>query len=176
MRRILEASERAAVELTERAVAVILPAVQARLRPLLGRLARHQPDPEVVRCRQLVEMLSALDANRRDVVGDQAHLLWSALLERFGGVSGYLSAPVSDRDRYLQQIDAFVARYEEMLSTDRAHEVLGTALFAIYAHHLVRSDISPEAKVVGKDVVALIEEARKRSKARGSIVARDQVA
>jgi hypothetical protein len=115
-----------------------------------------KPDP----ARQALGEFGVLDRDQRDKLARNLALLWENFQDVFGGLSGFMAAPQTDRTAFLQKLESASERMAAARGSEVAFHYVTVELMRQYISCLHHRRADPDAIALARCVVALIDQGR----------------
>jgi hypothetical protein len=102
----------------------------------------------------------ALDPDKKVATARNIALLWDCFVEEFGGVSGFVSADVTEQTEYLEKLDAAASRMEVGRGTPVAYHYVSVVMIKLYVESLHSRKADGGAIALANYVAALVNQGR----------------
>jgi hypothetical protein len=136
---------------------------------LVSRMRRQFPslpwpaddEPPEAPERVVLNDFDELDPLQQEAVANNLALLWHRFAEDFGGVSGFLGAPKTQRAAYIVKLAAAAQRMESAKATAAGHHYVSVALMLHYVSCFENRSADQSAIALSNRVAALIDRGRR---------------
>jgi hypothetical protein len=116
----------------------------------------ERPDP----ARQALSEFQILDWDQQGKVARNLALLWENFQDVFGGLSGFMAAPQTDRTTFLQKLESASERMAPARGSEVAFHYVTVELMRQYISCLHHRRADPGAIALARCVVTLIDQGR----------------
>lgn len=121
--------------------------------------AHAGPDPVDT----ILSDFGSLERAGQDKVAKNLALLWDNFQNMFGGISGFLAAPGTEQDAFMEKLTAAAERMEAARGTEAAFHYVTVELTRQYISYFRIGRADPKAVALATCVVSLIDRGRRMS-------------
>ncbi len=142
------------------ALPAAVPQSVRRALALMGRTemsdTSQEPDPIQI----LLSEFNALDPDQKDKVARNLTLLWDNFQDAFDGLSGFLAAPTTEQDAFMEKLEAAAERMRPARGTEAGFHYVTVELTRQYIAFLRVGKADRSAVALATCVVSLIDRGR----------------